>query len=311
MRNVLFVAALVIGSSLAPSPAYAWGAAAHRYIMRRAIDLLPPQLKPFFDAHRDEAIMRVTDPDLWRNVGWPEDPNHFLDFGVREYGPYPFTALPREYDAAVEKFGVDTLRRNGLLPWREAEEFGNLRRAFETFSRGGFAAGNVVLFSAVAAHYIQDANQPLHATDNYDGQATGQDGVHARFESALFERYEAKLTIVPPATTPIASPRDAAFDTLLASYQLVGQVLAADKAAAAGKDVYDDGYFDKFFAGVKPLLEQQLGKSIAATAGLIVGAWEKAGRPALVTPPREPQKVKKRGVRNMLRAAPAPRGRQA
>lgn len=302
---------LVVAVALAPAPAYAWGASAHRYIMRRAIDLLPAQLKPFFDAHRDELVLRVNDPDLWRNVGWPEDQNHFVDFGVKEYGAYPFVALPRDYDAAVEKFGVETLKRYGTLPWREEEEFGNLRRAFEAFARGSFAASNTVLFAAVASHYIQDAHQPLHATDNYDGLATGQDGVHSRFESALFDRYERKMTITPPAVQPIVNVRDFSFDTLLASYQLVDKVLAADKAAVAGKDVYDDEYFDRFFAGVKDLLEQRLGQAISATAGVIVGAWEKAGRPALVTPPRPPQKVKKSGVRNTLPAAPARPGRRA
>src|SRR5689334_5687615 len=183
MRNVL-VAAMVIASALAPSPAYAWGSAAHRYIMRRAIDLLPPAVRPFFEQHRDELVVRVIDPDLWRNVGWDEDANHFVDFGVKEYGDYPFADLPREYGAALEKFGMMTLKRNGTLPWCEAEEFGNLRRAFESAARGGgFWASDVVLFSAVASHYIQDAHQPLHATVNFDGRATGQDGVHGRFEA--------------------------------------------------------------------------------------------------------------------------------
>jgi len=311
MRKALVLVLAVVAASLAPSPAYAWGASAHRYIMRRAIDLLPPQLKPFFDAHRDELVLRVNDPDLWRNIGWPEEPNHFVDFGVKEYGEYPFAALPRDYDAAVEKFGVETLKRYGTLPWREEEEFGNLRRAFASFARGDFAAGNTVLFAAVASHYIQDAHQPLHATDNYDGIATGQNGVHSRFESALFERYEAKLTIVPPPLKPILNPRDAAFDTLLESNRLVAAVLDADKAASAGKDVYDDDYFDKFFAGVKGILEQRLAQSISATAGLIVGAWEKAGRPELKSTPRPPQKVKRSGVRNTLPAVPAAPGRRA
>src|SRR5215471_7786364 len=186
MKSRLLGGFTVVVSLFAASPAYAWGAAAHRYIMQRAIDLLPTQLKPFFDANRDEVVMRVNDPDLWRNVGWPEDPNHFIDFGVREYGLYPFTALPRDYDAAVEKFGTETLKRYGTLPWREEEMFGNLRRAFESFARGNYAGSNTVLFAAAAAHYIQDAHQPLHATDNYDGIPTGQNGVHSRFETALF-----------------------------------------------------------------------------------------------------------------------------
>jgi hypothetical protein len=284
MRNAL-IAAAVIGAALAPAPAFAWGFTAHQFIMRRAIDLLPAELQPFFDRHREEVVLRVTDPDLWRNIGWPDDPNHFMDFGAREYGPYPFTALPRDYGAALEKFGAPILDRNGRLPWRLAEMFGKLRRGFEGFTRGApYAVSDVTVFAAVTAHYMQDAYQPLHATDNYDGVQTGQRGVHARFERDLFERYQSKLTFAPltaQTTKPITNPRDAAFDTLLESYQLVDQVLAADKAASEGRELYDDGYFERFFEAARPVLERRLSGAIAATAGVITGAWMEAGRPAV------------------------------
>jgi hypothetical protein len=279
MLRCAMVAILVL---LLPTPAFAWGAAAHRFITGRALDLLPPEIKPFFDHYREEIVLRSTDPDLWRNAGWEDDPNHFINLGVREYGPYPFLDLPREYGAAIEKFGMATLRRNGLLPWREAEEFGNLRRAMEGFARRApYAPTDVVLFASVAAHYIQDAHQPLHATNNYDGAMTNQRGVHARFETALFARYQSKLTINPGPPRRITSVRDFTFDTALASYQLVPELLAADKAAIAGKDAYDDDYFEKFFAKVRPLLERRISDSITATASIIVTAWQDAGRPVL------------------------------
>src|SRR3954466_6549584 len=103
MRKTILIAGVVLAASLAPSPALAWGFAGHQLIMKRALELLPPELKPLFDRSRDEVVIRVTDPDLWRIVGWEEDPNHFVDFGMRELGEYPFTALPREYGAALEK----------------------------------------------------------------------------------------------------------------------------------------------------------------------------------------------------------------
>jgi hypothetical protein len=280
-KTIIALCMLVIGVA-APPPATAWGTAAHRYIMGRAIERLPAELRPFFEHYRDELVVRVVDPDTWRTAGWDEDPNHFLNFGVKDFGPYPFTALPREYGAAVEKFGLATLKRNGLLPWREAEEFGNLRRAFEgVANNSSFAASDAVLFAAAAAHYIQDANQPLHATNNYDGQMTGQRGVHSRFETALFERFAGTLTVNPGPVTPVRNPRDVAFDVLLASYQLVDPLLRADKEASAGKDTYDDDYFDRFFARVRPLLERRLADSVTATASIIVGAWEQAGKPRL------------------------------
>src|SRR5438552_990654 len=119
MRKGSFVVAIAIVVASVPSSASAWGFSAHRYIMRRAIDLLPQELKAFYDKNRDEIVARAIDPDLWRGAGWEDDPNHFINFGVREYGPPPFAALPREYGAAVEKFGMITLKRNGTLPWRE------------------------------------------------------------------------------------------------------------------------------------------------------------------------------------------------
>lgn len=295
MRKAPFVVVAVIVASLVPSSAFAWGFAAHRYMMRRAIDLLPAEVKPLFVRFRDEIVLRVVDPDLWRNVGFEEDPNHFLDFGVPEYGPYPFTALPRDYGAAIEKFGLVRLKRNGLLPWREAEQFGNLRRTFEEFPRDApYTLSDIVLFAAVASHYVQDAHQPFHATDDFDGQKTGQNGVHARFERDLIERYESRLTVNPAPPRPIANIRDAMFDTLLASYQLVDPILKADKEASAGKETYDAEYYEKFFAAVRPVLEQRIADSISATASMIIGAWEQAGRPALRTTDARPvQRVRR------------------
>jgi hypothetical protein len=282
MRKPLALVSALLLAIVLPAPAAAWGFTGHQYIMRRAIDLLPPELKPFFTEHREVVILRVIDPDLWRNVGWKDDPHHFLDFGVSEYGAYPFAALPRDYDAALEKFGRETLERNGLLPWRASEMFGHLRRAFEGFARASaYAVSDATLFSAVTSHYIQDAHQPLHATINYDGQQTGQHGVHARFERDLFERFESRLDIHPAAPAAVVDIREFAFTTLVGSYQFVEPLLAADREAAAGKDVYDDDYFEKFFVRVKPLLEERVSASITSTAGLLIGAWEAAGRPAL------------------------------
>lgn len=296
MRKASIVAALVVAAALAPAPALAWGTDAHRYIMSRAIDLLPAELKPFFEHYRTELVVRTVDPDTWRLMGWEDDPNHFIDFGMKELGAFPFAELPREYDAALQKFGADTMKRVGHLPWREAEMFGNMRRAFEGFATGApYAGSNVVLFAGAAAHYIQDAHQPLHASVNYDGRLTGNDGIHSRFERDLFERFESRLSVNPPRPVPIRNPRDTAFDVLLASYQLVDAILAADNEAVADNDEYNDAYYEAFFAKVRPVLERRIGDSISATAGLIVGAWELAGKPVpTIKPARPVQKVRKR-----------------
>jgi hypothetical protein len=296
MRRTSLVTALLVAASLVPTSALAWGAVAHRYIMRRAIELLPPEIEPFFEHNRDELVLRVNDPDLWRVAGFEEEPpNHQIDFGVDDYGPYPFVALPREYDAAVEKFGVAVVRRHGLLPWRTMEEFGNLRRMFQGFARNQlYVAGNTVLFASALAHYVQDAHQPLHVHNNYDGQLTGQSGVHSRFESELFERFESRLTINPAPIRSVSNIRDFIFDVALSSFRLVPQILEADRLAIGAKDTYDDDYFEKFFANIRPVLEQRLSGAITATASVITAAWEQAGRPVVkLESVRAVQKVRK------------------
>ena len=102
------------------------------------------------------------------------------------------------------------------------------------------------------------------------------------------------MKLSPPALRSIASPRDFAFDTLLASYRSVDDLLRADKEAIGRKDTYDDAYFEAFFAKVKPMLEERLSAAVTATASVILSAWEQAGRPSLnpkVT--REPRKVQR------------------
>ena len=105
---------------------------------------------------------------------------------------------------------------------------------------------------------------------------------------------EPSVTITPAAPKAIVNARDTAFDALLASYKLVDPILKADDEAVAGKDVYDDEYFEKFFVKVKPILERRLADSITATAGIIIGAWELAGKPVLTLEGARPvQKVEK------------------
>jgi hypothetical protein len=294
MRIRACVAVALLISLALPAPALAWGAAAHRYLTRRVLDLLPPELRPLFAANQDEFALRSNDPDLWRLFFEDEVPNHQIDFGVDDYGPYPFAALPREYGAAVEKFGVGTVKRHGTLPWRIAEVYGTLRRTFEGFARGQlYAEGNAILYAAALAHYIEDAHQPLHVHNNYDGQLSGQRGVHSRFESELFEKFQSRLTMVPDAPHHIESARDAAFAIAIDAHQLVPEILAADKTAIAGRDTYDDAYFDAFFVKMKPLLERQMGRAVSAVASMIISAWEDAGRPQIRLGMRRPvQKIR-------------------
>lgn len=292
-------AALVLAALLAvPSSAAAWGFDAHKFIADRMIALLPAELRPLFEQRRAFIVERSIDPDLWRNVGWDEEPpNHFVDLDHAAFGPYPFEALPRDYSAAVQKFGKELIHEQGLLPWRTSEFYGRLQREFESLKRPsppGYALDNIALYAAVMTHYVSDGHVPLHAVVNYDGQLTQQHGLHSRWESELFARNKAKLTIAPAPVKPVSNPRDFIFETLLASNRAVENVLASDKAAVEGREYYDDAYFEKFAAGTLPTLEKRLNESIAAAAAMIAGAWEQAGKPAVPTElPRTPRRIRR------------------
>ena len=142
------------------------------------------------------------------------------------------------------------------------------------------------------AHYTADGHVPFHATLNHDGQLTGQWGIHARFESDLFERYRPALDLSPRPPAAIGNPRDFIFDTLVVSFSLVQPILDADKSAVEGRQLYDDEYFTRFFGKVKPILERRVSDAITGVAAIITAAWIDAGRPALpLDAPKPPRKV--------------------
>jgi hypothetical protein len=290
-RIVAVPVAVLLLAGASSRPIDAWGFTAHRFIMDRAIALLPQEIRPFFEAYRTTVVEHAIDPDTYRTMGFAEEPpRHFLDMDA--YGPFPFTALPHDRQAAIDKFGAEFVAKNGLLPWRTQEIADRLREAFKQTTP--YARDDIKLFSAVVTHYISDAFQPFHAAVNYDGQLTGQHGVHARFETELFERYQDKVHVTPKPVATIDNVRDFTFATLTDSFRHVDEILAADRAAAAGRSAYDDEYFTKFFARTQPIVEQRIAGAITAAASIITSEWVRAGKPDLpaVAPPRPIRQVR-------------------
>jgi hypothetical protein len=280
---------------LTPAQTRAWGFEAHKFIADQVIALLPSGLRELFERQRVQFVEHAIDPDLWRNVGFEDEPpRHFLDLDA--YGAAPFDALPRSYDEAIVKWGPEKVHREGTLPWRVAEIHGRLRRAFEQLAKpegSGYAVNEAVFFASIMSHYIGDAHVPFHAIVNYDGQVTGQHGVHSRFETELFSRLRPTLKVAPKPAPPVTDARGAAFATLIESAELSARVLEADRQAIGGGDVYDEGYFARFAdGGAGPILEQRVNGAIAMVVAHIVGAWEAAGKPDLSQSraPRGPQR---------------------
>jgi hypothetical protein len=285
MRRVLVVFCVLAVASV-PTPTHAWGFDAHKFIMERAIALLPAEIRPFYELHKSTIVERAIDPDTWQSAGFDdqEDQHHFLDLDWEGYGKDPYAGLPRDYTAAVAKFGKKRVDDNGTIPWRVEEMYGNLRRAFESYvRRGPFGRYDVMFFSSWLTHYVSDAHVPFHAVLNYDGQLSGQHGIHARFEVYLFERYRDQWTVAPKPIAPIRNPRDYIFDAVLEGTRLVPPILESDRDAIGGRNEYDDAYYAAFFKTNRAVVERRLNESIAASAAMIAGAWEAAGKPPVPT----------------------------
>jgi hypothetical protein len=144
----------------------------------------------------------------------------------------------------------------------------------------------------VIGHYVSDAHVPLHAVLNYNGQLTGQTGIHYRWEEELFVRFQKQLAVKPGPLKRISNERDYIFETLLESSQLAGAVLAADNKAIGTRDVYDEQYFATLLAETRPIWEKRINDAINGVASVITSAWEQAGKPALTAnpPPSVPQR---------------------
>jgi hypothetical protein len=114
MRLLVFV---LVAALVLPGRADAWGFEAHHLIMERAIALLPPELRPLFEKHRAKVVERIIDPTPGAPPASPtKEPNHFLDLDWEGYGKEPFSELPRDYTAAVAKFGRARILDNGVVP---------------------------------------------------------------------------------------------------------------------------------------------------------------------------------------------------
>ena len=274
--------ALTLALVLAPATAGAWGFTGHRMVGRKALRTLPDPLRKVFDANAAYLTEQAITPDLQRSG--PSDPDHFLDMDAFG-GAYPFATISRVETENVARFGKD-ITAKGRLPWKISEVYRALVQAFRDRD-----TPRVLAQAGTLCHLIADAHVPLHATDNYDGQLSGQRGLHSRWESDLVERNRLQLEaeVEPAAAQRIADPVDYTFAVLRDSYLHSLQVLASDRESVTGRDLaetpeddrYDDEYFSRLYAREAARVAARLGASASATGSLWLSAWEEAGRPAL------------------------------
>ena len=156
---------------------------------------------------------------------------------------------------------ISDFGQHGLLPYHLEIHHRRLTRAFVERD-----ADRILQLAAEIGHYVGDAHVPLHTTENYNGQLTGQDGIHAFWESRLPELFadEAYDYFVGTAFY-IANPRDYYWTIVLESHALVDSVLHTERRLR-----------ESFPADRQYCYEERLGREVRTQCSDYARAWAEA-----------------------------------
>jgi hypothetical protein len=266
-----------------------WGFFAHEKINRLAIFTLPPAMIGFFKENVDYLSQAAVNPDKRRYVVEEEGARHYID--LDHYGDSALQVLPHEWHDAIKEFGNDSLQAYGILPWHIEKMFYRLRDAFLKKD-----PALILKVSAELGHYIADANVPLHTTQNYNGQLTGQEGIHGFWESRLPETFFNEYDFFVGRASYLENPRAAAWEAIRSAHLLVDRVLAEEKKLSdryqerkygfetRGKStvkVYAMEYTREYHSVLDGMVEKQMRASVKMIGDFWFTAWLDAGQPDL------------------------------
>ena len=187
----------------------------------------------------------------------------------------------------------DSFSDYGILPFSLLESHYRLVRAFETED-----IPLILRLSADYGHYISDAHVPLHTTENYNGQLSGQDGIHAFWESRIPELYaedEFDLFVGKAEYIPDLSSYfwDIVLDSHVEVDQVLGEELGLRKSFPEDRQFcYDERngrtvriqcpeFARAYQRAMGDMVEQRFRASIKSVGDLWYTAWVQAGRPKL------------------------------
>jgi hypothetical protein len=276
MRPGKFVLPLVLLALCLTHPILmlGWGPTAHDIVNTWAIQTLPPEIRSFFENNRQFLVEHANDADELMKKDRYERMRHYIY--LDKYGIFPYPELPHDYEHAKEKFGSMRINRDGVLPWQIGEFSLRLTKAMR--------AGNwdeVKSDAAALAHYVADAHDPLHTAQNFDGQLTLQNGLSARFDIHLFDRYSKFFIMHPEGAEKIDDPTEYAFQTCLASNVWANLIIWSDLRAREGLTDYTDEYYDRFYNQVGPTVVHEINAAAHDAGSYWYTAWLNAGRPQL------------------------------
>jgi hypothetical protein len=273
LRHTSIVVLAAVLCAVLPSTGWTWGSVGHHYIAQHYSQHLPADLDGL-RAYDTEVDTHVTDPDTRKGSTPGESERHYID--IDYYPEFLAGTLPRSRAALEALYSPTTVTDEGVLPWTIGEVVTRLTQQFQALQWSAAA-----LTVADLCHYLGDANQPLHCTVNYDGQYTGNNGIHSRHESTMISTYLSQLDTPAMTVAYFPSALDAAFDVIAASWAGVSPILAADLVATdeAVGSTNSATYYASLWNGTRVLTQARLDTASVMTASLVYTAWLNAGQP--------------------------------
>ncbi|MFM2039973.1 MAG: hypothetical protein RLZZ493_562 [Bacteroidota bacterium] len=284
-----------------------WGFFGHKRINRVAIFSLPPAMFGFFKENIEFLTEHATDPDKRRYAVEGEAQRHYID--IDHYalgGKNPFEEVPKKWNDAVAKFSEDTLQAYGIVPWHILVMKYRLQKAFETKN-----VDLILKYAAEIGHYIGDAHVPLHTTENYNGQLTGQRGIHGLWESRIVEMDAENYDYFVGKSNYINNVLDFSWNAVYTSHMAVDSVLRLEKEltatfpsdkkyayetrAQAVIQVYSKEFCDAYQLLLHGMIERRMREAIIAVGSIWYTAWVDAGQPnlsELTSTPPSPELLK-------------------
>jgi hypothetical protein len=281
--RLLFACCLLSNSARTCS----WGFFAHEHINEKAIYTLPQAMLPFFKNNVDFLVQHASHPDKRRYAVVGESPKHYID--LEHYGE----EVPTHWREAEERYGEKMLSNHGILPWHIYRMTFWLTNAFKE----GDAVRTLRLLAEIA-HYIADANVPLHTTANHDGQLTGQHGIHGLWESRIPELFAEDYDFWIGKATYLQDMQQEVWQVIHASHQCSLELLEMERTLDASfpthkkysfeqrgksmRKVYAYAYAKAFEQGMEGMVEARLRAAIQMVGSIWYTCWINAGQPDLI-----------------------------
>jgi hypothetical protein len=294
-KYLLSLLILVFITSLFQETATSWGFFGHKKINRMAVFTLPPEMIKFYKKNIEYITEHAVDPDKRRYAAEGEAPRHYIDIDHYVHaGEDPFEVMPKKWFDAVEKFSEDTLQAYGIVPWHVNVMVLRLTKAFEAKD-----VDKILHLSADLGHYVGDSHVPLHTTENYNGQLTGQRGIHGFWESRLPELKSKDYDYFVGRSEYVENILEDEWETVRGSFGALDSVLSFERIlnkefpsdqkyshesrGAVLVRAYSEEYSTKYHDMMNGMVERRLTRSIIKVGSYWYTAWVNAGQPDLNT----------------------------